>query len=273
MPKKISKKQSSLFERSYYTSKETEIKLLTELEHPKITASWLQDDEFDRKTTAKSDHHRKSSKENHAQKPYKILFRTMYANTSLLKKIISDPTLAYPIQPWKTVKSEISTNLMNSKSLFASENANVHLDDSGLQSGNGSNSSNNSTAISMTIPHGFQLIRSLEHSKPTLKSVIYVPPTTTTELFVSLDTHNLHVWRGSNRIRKINTAGIQTVKINDLPISKGGTGQAGVFGINRWKYVDSLKIFVVASTQLQLRVLDSHFDELSNVLTPKPVLW
>ncbi|KAJ1530007.1 hypothetical protein HK096_009025, partial [Nowakowskiella sp. JEL0078] len=211
-------------------------------------------------------------------KIYKIRNRTQFFQF--------DPTLLYPVQPWKTVKTQIGT-ILSSKSESNSNSGNFSQDLENETDDHG-NPTPSSSALAITIPHGFQLIRSLPHPRPTIRSVLYVPPTSTSERFISLDSHNVNVWRGATRVHKISTTGIQTAK-NDLPLNLGGTGKSGVFEIGKWMYIKSLKIYIAASTQLELRVsftlelncltlerknqvLDSHFEEISKVSTPKPVL-
>ncbi|KAI8810461.1 hypothetical protein BJ742DRAFT_800389 [Cladochytrium replicatum] len=191
-------------------------------------------------------------------------------------------TSLLPIQPWESVKEQIST-LLNSKGLAPAfvekpKDKNVRrVSMMGADTGSGLGNEHHggvpsSTAMSLTIPHGFQLVRSMPHSRPTVRSVLHTPSPTNADFFVSVDAHNVYVYRGADRIKKIPTIGIHSEHQDDLPLALGGGGRAGVFGISKWIYIEPLKIFVVVSNQLQLRVLDSHLLEMSNVPTSKPVL-
>ncbi|KAJ3386033.1 WD repeat-containing protein 87 [Lobulomyces angularis] len=169
------------------------------------------------------------------------------------KTLIPDYTPNLPILPWNDTRSLVK-NITNSKNI------------SDCLAGKGN------LIIPITIPYGFQLQKTLAHPNSTLRSVIYIQQSTSAELFVSLDRHNVHVWRGLTRIKKIGTLGQgssyrdENIKVTDEAIKKG------VHGINKWKYIEKYRIYVVASNQLQLRILDSHFAEIFTTSSVKPVL-
>jgi hypothetical protein len=134
----------------------------------------------------------------------------------------------------------------------------------------------NAHILSLTLPHGFQLVRTILHPRPTIRSAIYMPLNAQADLFVTLDTHNFNVFKGSVRTRKcpINMIGhrdaTNTSQSNSQQNAsgarsngksfgtRGGPGQTESsrvqFGISKWVYHKKWKIFILATTHLQLRV-------------------
>ncbi|KAJ3192599.1 hypothetical protein HDU67_005412 [Dinochytrium kinnereticum] len=181
---------------------------------------------------------------------------------------ISDPSLLYPIQPWKTIRAGLATLITLKGSSKPDPEARDNL----------AEGEENPTAssIHMTIPYGFQLVRQLVHSRPTVRSAMFVPAATSTELFVTLDTHYVHVWRGSAKVKKYPTipmASTQVRKREGRPSSFESREEGlGAYGIDKLVFIEKYRLYVVFSTQLQLKLLDSHFNEISFVSCPKPIL-
>ena len=128
-----------------------------------------------------------------------------------------------------------------------------------------------SGAISITIPYGFQAIKTLSHPKATLKSALYQPSLST---FTVLDHQSVHIWKGSTRINHIPIAGGKGNKWSTVAKKdkKSLAGQA-LTGITHWTFIDKYQIYIIANSHLQLKVLDSHLVEMSSTLNSKPVLW
>ncbi|KAL5033244.1 hypothetical protein BDV3_000251 [Batrachochytrium dendrobatidis] len=128
-------------------------------------------------------------------------------------------------------------------------------------------------AMSITIPHGFLPLRTLAHARSTIQSVIYIP---NSSMFVSLDASHINLWKGGVRINKFSTQPVDknngTRQCNTLSRSSGNTPLPGIVAISKWVYLDKLRIFVIANTKLQLKILDAHFEELCSISNPKPVL-
>ncbi|RKO91957.1 WD40-repeat-containing domain protein, partial [Blyttiomyces helicus] len=157
--------------------------------------------------------------------------------------------------------------------------------------------SNPSTVLPITIPHGFQSMRRLYHPHSSLRSIVHIPATGSAEMVLTLDANTVSMWRGAARVKRISTAlpgtslglaaGVETgaatatgvVAVaaagaanisNGTPEGKGAN--AGVVGLSHWIYVEELKVLLIASSQLQLRVLDNFLEEMSCVSCPKPIL-
>ncbi|KAG5461494.1 MAG: hypothetical protein BJ554DRAFT_6303 [Olpidium bornovanus] len=133
------------------------------------------------------------------------------------------------------------------------------------------------TVLPITIPYGFQLVRTLPHARPTLKSAMFVPHPSRPSLntVVSLDTHNVHIWRGATRVKKLNITVTQSHAAGDSPARPRAAAAAGpsvVQGVSKWIYVKKHNVFIVATMQLSLMVLDANMEELSSVGSGKPVL-
>jgi WD40 repeat protein len=135
----------------------------------------------------------------------------------------------------------------------------------------------------ITIPHDFQVVRTITLQRPTLKSALYIPNGSAPEIFFTLDSHNVQVWKGNTRIKKLPTTLAKgetvTTASNSLAaemklksIIAGGTGAGGCLNINRWIWVQQHKLFIVATTRLELKCLDTNCDELSCISSIKPVL-
>ncbi|KAJ1328471.1 hypothetical protein BSLG_010203 [Batrachochytrium salamandrivorans] len=128
-------------------------------------------------------------------------------------------------------------------------------------------------AMSVTIPHGFLPLRTLTHSHPTIQSVLYI---STSSMFVSLDSHHVNLWKGGVRIGKFSTQPINEnnrLKASSALSSSTGNGHhPGIVAISKWIYLEKLRVFIVADTRLQMKILNIHFEELFKVSNPKPVL-
>ncbi|KAI9145151.1 hypothetical protein BKA69DRAFT_1035792 [Paraphysoderma sedebokerense] len=133
-------------------------------------------------------------------------------------------------------------------------------------------STHQSMPFSVIMPHGFQLIKSLLHWRPTLRSVLFVPFNNQVETFFSLDSQNVHVWKGQMRHKKIPVAGAEFTPKDSLSIVQGGNGLAGLVNINKWIYVKKLNVFIVSTSHLELKILDQNLVELSHTSSATPVL-
>ncbi|KAI8926073.1 WD40-repeat-containing domain protein [Entophlyctis helioformis] len=132
----------------------------------------------------------------------------------------------------------------------------------------------NAASLPITITHGFQLLRTLANPRPTIKSVLYIP---NSSMFVSLDSSYIYLWKGGARIHKVSTQPENDKNGRRQPSKKGsgmsGNGHLpGVVAISKWIYLDRQRVYIVANTRLELKVLDIHFEELAVISNPKPVL-
>lgn len=136
-----------------------------------------------------------------------------------------------------------------------------------------------SKIIPITIPYGFQRVKRLLHGKnQKLYSVLFVPQTQSSEFIVSLDSANMHIWKGSNRIKRISVFDVaikNQIKLEDAT-------KRGIRDIRHWLFLEKYKVFLVASSTLQLRVyfwrllifklLDQQFCEIFSVSCKKMIL-
>eukprot|EP00842_Homolaphlyctis_polyrhiza_P000006 jgi/Hompol1/1005/HPOL_004808-RA len=128
--------------------------------------------------------------------------------------------------------------------------------------------------LPITIPHGFQQLRTLSNARPTIQSVLYIP---NSSMFVSQDSTHIQLWKGGVRIHKISTQEDKIRGNGSQPKSgssySGNASLPGVIAITKWLYVDKQRIYIIANARLELKVLDIHFEELCVISNPKPVLW
>ncbi|KAI8848626.1 hypothetical protein BC829DRAFT_417412 [Chytridium lagenaria] len=119
----------------------------------------------------------------------------------------------------------------------------------------------NAHQIAITIPHGFQQIRTLLMPKPTIRSVLYVS-STHTDAFAAMDSHGVHLVRGTVRVMNLSTAG---------GAADGKTGSS-VAGLSRWIYVKRWRMTIIATLHLELKILGLGMEVVSSVSSVKPVL-
>ncbi|KAI9220042.1 WD40-repeat-containing domain protein [Blastocladiella britannica] len=168
-----------------------------------------------------------------------------------------------------------------------------------------------SLVLPITIPHGFQLQRSLLHGKAAVRSVLFTAslaletksPTSTTmvshaptpatghnapsaysavnafsnpnaDTFASLDAHFVHLWRGTSRVRKRGLGpSIDLTREAREPIAAGGGGLGGLTEpVAQWCYIRKHRLYVVATDRLELKILDHNLLELSRRASEKAVL-
>jgi hypothetical protein len=109
-----------------------------------------------------------------------------------------------------------------------------------------------SKILPITIPYGFQREKRLLHAKSQrIYSVLFVPQTGTSEFIVSLDAACMHIWKGATRIKRIpvfDPALKKQTRIEDA-------SKRGIRDIRHWIFLEKYKVYLVASSTLQLRVL------------------
>lgn len=116
--------------------------------------------------------------------------------------------------------------------------------------------SSESKQLPITIPFGFQRIKRLLHGRnQKLYSVLFIPQTTTSEYIVSLDRNNMHIWKGTTRVKRISVFDV-TLK-NQARIEDAA--KRGVRNIRHWMFLEKYKVYLVSSSTLQLRVSMLHF--------------
>ncbi|KAJ3107610.1 WD repeat-containing protein 87 [Phlyctochytrium planicorne] len=181
---------------------------------------------------------------------------------------VSDPLLLFPIQPWKLVRPALVTLISikgNTSKESTANNFTQDLEDS-----------SNVNVSHMTIPYGFQLIRQLVHSRPTLRNALYVPAATSAELFVTLDSHYVHIWRGTAKVKKYSTVPMTGASAVTSKKDRGASSSfenreegAGAYGIEKLIFIEKFRLYVVFSNQLQLKIFDyqtgARLDFMKNI--------
>lgn len=155
----------------------------------------------------------------------------------------------HAIQSWQTVKSSLIKSF-------------------GLKKTNADNIEQTAGSITqtpLTLSHGFQSVRIMEHAQADIKSVIYVP---NSSMFAALDKENLHLWKSGIKIQKLS--------ISSGAIPKKGENNRkpidGLWNVSKWLYIDKCHVYVVANRQLELKVLDLNFSTVFTLSNPKPTL-
>ncbi|KAI8621898.1 hypothetical protein BC830DRAFT_1214475 [Chytriomyces sp. MP71] len=112
--------------------------------------------------------------------------------------------------------------------------------------------------LPITIPHGFQLMRTMLQPKP-IKSVINVSANNT-DTFAVLDTYYAQLFRGNVKVARISVG------------EEKGIPDSHLTGLNRWFYVKKWRCTVIATLHLELKVLGLSLEVLSQTSSIKPVL-
>lgn len=118
-----------------------------------------------------------------------------------------------------------------------------------------------------SLSHGFQLIRTMKHAVSNVFSVCYIPHQC---MHLSLDASHLHMWKGGVKIQKYPIA--KTREGSDYYKSKSSSYCPGLLGIHKIIFLEKKRLYVVATKQLQMRVLDVSFEEISFYSNDLPIL-
>ncbi|KAJ3355225.1 WD repeat-containing protein 87 [Entophlyctis luteolus] len=189
-----------------------------------------------------------------------------------------------PLLPWKIVKAELIDRVKATPT----------------------DPSNTST---IKVSKAFQLVAFFETPKASLKQVLYIPYSATqamhslqsaktrgkkndftdesdfltstndlktqvdNQVVVTLDSSNVSVFRGSQKIFDIGTdIKIRTSQENN-PIAPGLLeARMGVLGAEKLLLIEKYRVYVVFSKQLDLKILDFHFLQLARVPCFAPIL-
>lgn len=153
------------------------------------------------------------------------------------------------ILPWKKLKLEIKNNLP--KQLLSQQIPEIRSADKKDAS---------IVTQSLSLPHGFQLVKSIGHSGPEIQNVLYWP-NSSADTFSCFDTHNAHVYRGNYRLL---TTSIQ--------IKANSDKQSALAGLVAWIYVPKWRNLVITNTQLECKILDTNFVCLYTRPLEKPAI-
>ncbi|KAJ3161961.1 WD repeat-containing protein 87 [Geranomyces michiganensis] len=145
----------------------------------------------------------------------------------------SPPSSDYVLLPWHNIKKKVQARAA-------------------------ATGSSGGAVLPTTMPHGFQLSRWLYHHRPTVRSAIYIPGIP--DRIASVDSHNVNVWKNETKVSSIPLA----------PPPK--TPKSPLAGLSRWLFVPTLKALFVATAQLELKLINTSFEQVAVVSSPKPVL-
>ncbi|KAJ3178754.1 WD repeat-containing protein 87 [Geranomyces variabilis] len=145
----------------------------------------------------------------------------------------SPPPSDYVLMPWHIIKKK-------------------------LQARAAATASGGGAVLPTTMPHGFQLSRWLYHQRPTVRSAIYIPGIP--DRIASVDSHNVNVWKNETKVSSIPL----------IPPPK--TPKSPLAGLSRWLFVPSIKALFIATAQLELKLLNTSFEQVAAVSSSKPVL-
>ncbi|KAJ3015848.1 UNVERIFIED_CONTAM: hypothetical protein HDU68_012534 [Siphonaria sp. JEL0065] len=107
-----------------------------------------------------------------------------------------------------------------------------------------------SSMVPTTIPYGFQNTRSITHPRPSLKTVLYTA-VSKLDSFLACDAHFVVAQKGSSS---------KTITMSIDPEKRGQKKNAAnpespFLGLSRWIFIPKWKITVIATLQLELKVL------------------
>ncbi|KAJ3311140.1 hypothetical protein HDV04_003103 [Boothiomyces sp. JEL0838] len=149
----------------------------------------------------------------------------------LAKLMLPSTTL---ILPWKTVQKKIETIVANNnyyqKRPATGEDDDQHHDDN--------------SALNVSIPTGFQILRMIGPSKLPIKSVIALSQGESTKLGC-IDSQFAHIWQGNSHLTKI---AIGQTRGNNMD------NASPLSGLDLWIYVPSWKMIVLSTTALEIKV-------------------
>ncbi|KAJ3341093.1 WD repeat-containing protein 87 [Gonapodya sp. JEL0774] len=190
------------------------------------------------------------------------------------------PTLVIP--PWKDVREDL---IKKSLEVHKDEEDVPFVTASALSTtvGRQFTSANTQTFASfnsaLTIPHGFQLVRTLRHYRPDLIFASYVPHFAQWD-FVSLDKTALQFFRATERVWKLplGTETMQTHVQKDNMMSNRVISELAYpyecfRRVTSWVYVERYKLYVATvHQQPELRIFNSRMDTVGKVNCGSPIL-
>ncbi|KAJ3322483.1 WD repeat-containing protein 87 [Boothiomyces sp. JEL0866] len=176
----------------------------------------------------------------------------------LAKLMLPSTTL---ILPWQSVQKKIETIVANNY-----YQASIHSIDLGPASGEEDDEEQHhdeNSALNVSIPTGFQILRTIGPSKMPIKSVIALSQGESTKLGC-IDSQFAHIWQGNSHLTKV---AIGQTRGNNMD------NASPLSGLDLWIYVPTWKMIILSTTALEIKLMDTQFKVLSTISVPKPVLW
>jgi hypothetical protein len=145
------------------------------------------------------------------------------------------------ILPWKRFKKEIEGLGISPHAITINKKANNGGD---IKLERSWHKGTLNSGASMTIPHGFQIAKSMILPRPSsLQSALYVA-STQVDSFATLDSHNVQVFRGNSRV---------------LSIPIGKESNSPLAGISRWIFLKNWKATIISTQNIELKVIHVIF--------------
>ncbi|KAJ3409609.1 WD repeat-containing protein 87 [Chytriomyces hyalinus] len=97
------------------------------------------------------------------------------------------------------------------------------------------------------------------------------------EVLLALDANSASLWRGSDVALKVDVSNKMSSLKKSQPLATSVNGVvsgvgSGAVGMDRILIVEKYRVYITFSNQLQLKILDMHFNELAKVSCPAPIL-
>jgi hypothetical protein len=165
--------------------------------------------------------------------------------------IISSEAL---IQPWKAVKKKLEYMLTSNITLKMKKSQ---------SKGSLDNDFEERPSYPLSIPHGFQLIESIDHpsANASITSMLYMPGFGLRNQYATMDGNHVHLWTESNHTLK-------------LPIKKPRNNEKAspITAITQWEFAAKWRLIIISTSLLELKTLTSDFILTSVKSSIKPVL-
>ena len=159
------------------------------------------------------------------------------------------------IQPWASIKKKIEYMLSSSIK------AGVKKVRSRSLVGEDESDEERPTSYQLSIPHGFQLMDSIDHPSVNSNFTSMLCMSGMRNQFAAMDANHVHLWSESNHILK-------------LPIKKPRNDEKGsvVTAISQWEYAPKWRVIIISTSLLELKTLTSDFALTGVKSSIKPVL-
>ncbi|KAJ3271703.1 WD repeat-containing protein 87 [Terramyces sp. JEL0728] len=176
----------------------------------------------------------------------------------LAKLMLPSTTL---ILPWQTVKKKIETVVANN-SYRQTSTINMILGPGSSDEDEEEQHHDDGSALNVSIPTGFQILRTIGPSKLPIKSVMALSQGESTKLGC-IDSQFAHIWQGNSHLTKMSIGQTRGNNMdNSSPLS----------GLDLWIYVPTWKTIIFSTTSLEIKLMDTQFKVLSTISVPKPIL-
>lgn len=165
------------------------------------------------------------------------------------KKTVLQP----PIMPWKLLKNIIKKDYLKLPPPIIKEDEESGIIEDYYET----LIKLNSAPYPISVNLGFHVLRRMKATKKEFRNALYL---TSSNTFVALDSESFHLWKSNRQLMDVSL------------VDKSSNHVRNLSGISIWTYIDKYQIHVVATKNLQIKILDAQFNEISSTLTSSPVL-